>query len=182
MGRVPAPLLILLMYVAAPQGARAAAARPVPGAEVVLQDIERRGPEAVLRGVYQEDQRWQQVLAGIASGSRAWLQVAERLKRVAREPAEELTVAVSRALEREPANVLAILGHGFDEDDVCSLNTLEESLGRDYALALRAVERRRQAVGRVGHSALQQRRSNCLAFLEELKREVVRNRTTWFDP
>jgi hypothetical protein len=173
--------LLILMYMAAPRAAREAPLRPVPGAEAVLQDIERRGPDPFLRQVYQDDRRWQQILEGIASGSREWLQVAERLKRVAREPAEELTIAVARALETEPANALAILGGAFDADDVCSLNTLEESLGRDYAVALRAVERRQQAVARVADPALLQKRDDCLGFLQELEREVVRNRTTWFD-
>jgi hypothetical protein len=179
---MPSSLLIFLMFMsAAPRAAREAPVHPVPGAEALLQEIDRRGPDAVLRQVYQSDERWQQVLDGIGSGAREWLQVAERLKRVAREPSEELTIAVSRALEREPANVLALLGNAFDDDDVCSLNTLEESLGRDYAVALRSVERRQQALARVGDPALKQKRDDCLGFLDELKREVVRNRGSWFD-
>ena len=156
----------------------AQAAAPTPVA--LLQEIDRQGAQAVLLAVYDDDPRWQQVLDGIASGSRAWLRVAERFKRVAREQSEELTVAVSRALEKEPANALAILGDEFDADDVCSLNTLEESLGRNYALALGRVEKRERGVARVTDPALRPRRDECLGFLRELKREVVRNRDTWF--
>ena len=172
--------LLILIYTAGAHASRPAVSHGEP-AEAVLQDIARRGPEAVLRQVYQDDRRWQQVLAGIAGGSREWLEVAQRLKRVAREPAEELTVAVARALESEPAHALSILGDAFDADDVCSLNTLEESLGRDYAAALRTVERRRQAVARVSDAALAGPRDDCLGFLDELKSDVVRNRTSWFD-
>jgi hypothetical protein len=173
--------LLILIYAAGAHAPRPAGLRP-EAAEAVLQDISRRGPEAVLRQVYQDDRRWQHVLAGIAGGSREWLEVAERLKRVAREPAEELTVAVARALETEPAHALAILGDAFDADDVCSLNTLEESLGRDYAVALRTVERRREAVARVADPALLKQRDDCLGFLDELRGEVERNRSSWFGP
>jgi hypothetical protein len=157
-----------------------APAQEPPAAAELLQRIEARGAQTVLVQVYDDDPQWQQILDGIASGSRGWLQVAERLKRVAREQAEELTVAVGRALETEPANALAVLGGAFDADDVCSLNTLEQSLGPDYAVALRSVEKRERGVARVTTPALRARRDECLGFLRELKREVIRNRTTWF--
>jgi hypothetical protein len=168
----------MLWALAAPAGARPLAQSADPAA--LLQAIEQKGAAAVLQEVYDDDARWQQVLDGIATGSRAWLDVAERLKRVAREQAEELTVAVGRALEREPANALAILGNVFDADDVCSLNTLEQSLGPDYSVALRSVERRERAVAAVTAATVRQQRDDCLGFLHELKREVIRNRHTWF--
>jgi hypothetical protein len=174
MGRVIAILLCSLAAVPA----RAAAQGPTPAE--LLQQIDEKGAQAVLLAVYEDDRTWQQVLRGIASGSAAWLKVGERLKRAAREQAEELTVAVGRALETEPANALAVLGEAFDADDVCSLNTLEQSLGRDYAAALRSVERRERAVARVTAPDLRASRDECLAFLRELKREVIRNRRTWF--
>jgi hypothetical protein len=160
----------------------AAAPPQEPGstAEQLQQAIEQKGAETILYKVYEQDSRWQHVLAGVATGSPAWLQVAERLKRVAREQSEELTVAVARALEMQPGNVLAILGQAFDADDVCSLNTLEQSLGPDYAVALRSVEKRERAVARVTDPALREPRDECLAFLRELRREVIRNRKTWF--
>lgn len=178
--RAIAPALLLALALGAPAVAaqRAGVSAETPAA--LLLAIDQRGAEAVLQQVYDDDPRWQEVLAGIASGSREWLRVADKLKRVAREQAEELTVAVGRALEKEPANALAILGHGFDADDVCSLNTLEQSLGPDYAVALRSVERRQRAVAAVAAPALRQQRDECLGFLSELKREVVRNRTNWF--
>jgi hypothetical protein len=150
------------------------------GPAALLEDIDARGARVVLLEVYEDEPRWERVLAGVATGTRGWLEVGQRLKRVAREQAEELTVALSRALEKEPANALSILGDGFDADDVCSLNTLEQSLGRNYTVALRTVERRERAVARVSDPALHAPRDECLAFLRELKREVVRNRKAWF--
>lgn len=176
-------LLTAALAVAVPSLARARPSAQAAADEAagLLQAIAARGAEAVLLQVYEDERRWQRVLAGIASGSRGWLRVAERFKRVARTQAEELTVAVARALEREPANALAIFGEAFDADDVCSLNTLEASLGSDYAVALRSVERRERAVAAVTAPELRAPRDECLAFLVELKREVVRNRAAWFD-
>ncbi|HET8644809.1 MAG TPA: hypothetical protein VFO85_04940 [Vicinamibacteria bacterium] len=176
---MPRPFVLgLLALCCAAPAAEAQPAAPTPGA--LRQAIQQKGAEAVLMEVYEDDARWQQVLEGIASGSPGWLTVGERLKRVAREQAEELTVAVARALEKQPAHALAVLGEAFDADDVCSLNTLEQSLGPDYNAALRAVERRQKAVAAVRDPRLQAQRDECLAFLQELGREVVRNKTTWF--
>jgi hypothetical protein len=169
---------LMLCGLAAPAGARPLAQSA--DAAALLQAMDEKGAAAVLQAVYDDDARWQQVLDGIATGSREWLGVAERLKHVAREQAEELTVAVGRSLEKEPANALAILGGAFDADDVCSLNTLEQSLGPDYGVALRSVERRERAVAAVTAPALRPQRDLCLGFLRELKREVIRNKTTWF--
>jgi hypothetical protein len=71
-------------------------------------------------------------------------------------------------------------GESFDSDDVCSLNTIEDSLGSDFHAALRTVERRERAVASVADRALAARKRECLGFLRELKREVVRNRAEWF--
>src|SRR5262245_61456739 len=154
--------------------------QPAAAPAELLQEIEAQGAKAVLLRIYDDDPQWQHVLDGIASGSREWLSVAARLKPYAREQAEELTVAVGRALETEPVNALGVLGGAFDADDVCSLNTLEQSLGPDYAAALRSVERRERAVARVTAPALRPQRDACLGFLPELKREVIRDRTTSF--
>jgi hypothetical protein len=162
---------------ARPAGARQQADA---AATALLERIEAEGAQAVLLEIYEDDRQWQPVLRGVASGSPAWLRVGVLLKRVARIQAEELTVSLSRALEKQPAAVLALLGDAFDADDVCSLNTLEQSLGKDYAAALRTVEARERAVSRVSDPDLLQPRDECLGFLRELKREVVRNKTTWF--
>lgn len=181
-----AAVLALCLALAVPAAAaRGSAARAgqeahAAAAAALMERIEKEGAEAVLLDIYEDDAQWQQVLRGVASGSPAWLSVGERLKRVARAQAEELTVALARALEKEPANALALLGGAFDADDVCSLNTLEQSLGSDYSAALRAVERRERAVAAVTDPRLRQQRDDCLGFLRELKREVVRNKTTWF--
>jgi hypothetical protein len=45
---------------------------------------------------------------------------------------------------------------------------------------LRTVERRERAVAAVTDRSLTARRRDCLGFLRELRREVIRNRAEWF--
>jgi hypothetical protein len=174
-------LMVLLLMGAGPAVAPASL-RPVTP-EALIADIHGRGAGAVVSEIYEDDRRWAAVRAGVASGSRAWLDVARRLKPEAPTsgPGQDLTVAVATALERAPAQVLAVLdGQSFDADDVCSLNTIEDSLGPDFPAALRTVERRERAVASVHDPALAGRKQDCLGFLSELKREVIRNRDEWF--
>jgi hypothetical protein len=162
----------------------AAAAPSAAAAQALLADIQRRGAKAVLEDIYGREGRWRPLIEGVTSGQAQWLQVAAALKPTAKiknlSAAQDLTVAVSRALEHSPANVLRVLDAAFDTDGVCSLNTVEDSLGSDYRVALAAVERRERAVARVQEADLTQTRDDCLSFLKELKGEVVRNREAWF--
>jgi hypothetical protein len=170
----------LLLAALAPAGAAAA---PPGSPEALLQEIDRLGARAVVSELYEDDRRWEAVRSGVASGNRSWLEVARRLKREAETsgPGQDLTEAVASALERAPGHVLAVLdGQSFDADDVCSLNTIEDSLGSDFHAALRTVERRERAVSSVTDRAVAARKRDCLGFLHELKREVIRNRAQWF--
>ena len=176
---LPAAALLLAVVAAPAPGAAAAPGSP----EALLEEIDRLGARAVVSELYEDDHRWDAIRAGVTSGSKAWLEVARRLKREAETSGagQDLTEAVAAALERAPAHVLAVLdGKSFDADDVCSLNTIEDSLGSDYRAALRTVERRERAVASVTDTTVAARKRDCLGFLRELKREVVRNRATWF--
>ena len=154
-------------------------------AQSVLDDIQRRGARTVLEQLYAREAQWRPLIAGVSSGEPKWLAVAAELKPATLRnlsAAQELTVAVSRALEKAPRTALGVLDGAFDTDDVCSLNTIEDSLGTDYQAALAAVERRERAVARVSDPALAETRDECLEFLKELKGEVIRNREDWFPP
>src|SRR5207245_5721006 len=90
--------------------------------EARLEEIERLGTRTVVSELYEDDRRWDAVRSGVASGAKAWLEVARRLKREAETsgPGQDLTEAVASALERAPGRVLAVLdGESFDSDDVC---------------------------------------------------------------
>jgi len=181
---VRAAIALVLAVLAARAGAQTRRTAPAPGSpEALLAEVDRLGARAVVNELYEDDTRWDAVRAGIASGAKAWLEVARRLKREAETsgPGQDLTESVAAALERAPARVLAVLdGESFDADDVCSLNTIEDSLGSDFQAALRTVERRQRAVASVAERSFAGRKRDCLNFLNELKREVIRNRAEWF--
>lgn len=181
---IRAAAALLFGVLVLPAGAQTGRAATAPGSpEALLAEIDRLGARAVVSELYEDDRRWGAVKAGVTSGARAWLEVARRLKREAETsgPGQDLTEAVASALERAPARVLAVLdGQSFDADDVCSLNTIEDSLGREFGAALRTVERRERAVASVADRSVAGRKRDCLSFLHELKREVIRNRAEWF--
>jgi hypothetical protein len=181
---IRAAIALVLSVLAARAGAQTRRPAPAPGSpEALLAEVDRLGARAVVNELYEDDTRWHAVRSGIASGAKAWLEVARRLKREAETsgPGQDLTESVAAALERAPARVLAVLdGESFDADDVCSLNTIEDSLGSDFQAALRTVERRQRAVASVADRSVAGRKRDCLSFLTELKREVIRNRAEWF--
>jgi hypothetical protein len=160
-------------------GATLAAAPPLT-APAVLQRIKKDGAGPTLDRLYASEAAWSQVLRGVRTGSAGWVEVARALKAQGGPSAPELTAALSEALAVAPERVLGALGKEFDADDVCSLNTLEDTLGESYAAAVSKVKARRKAVGAVKATSLGSPRDECLGFLEELEREVERNRTEWF--
>src|SRR2546430_5000732 len=103
----------LLLTVLATAGARPAPAMAAPpgSPEALLEEIDRLGAHTVVSELYEDDRRWDAVRSGVASGSKAWLEVARRLKRDAETsgPGQDLTEAVASALERAPGRVLAVL-------------------------------------------------------------------------
>ena len=155
-------------------------AAPALTAQGVLQRIQKDGASRTLDRLYASEGAWSQVLRGVRTGSAGWVEVARALKAQGGPSAPELTAALADALAVAPERVLGALGREFDADDVCSLNTLEDTLGESYAAALGKVQARRKAVGAVKREGLGVQRDECLGFLEELEREVERNRTEWF--
>ena len=170
--------LLGVALVSAPRPGRAAAT-PLT-AEGVLQRIGKEGAAATLDKLYASERAWSQVLRGVRTGTPPWVKVARALKAQGGPSAPELTAALADALAVAPKQVLGALGHEFDADDVCSLNTLEDTLGESYAGAVRKVQARRKAVGGVTDAVLGAQRDECLAFLDELGKEVERNRAEWF--
>jgi hypothetical protein len=157
-----------------------APAAPRLTAQGVLQHIQKDGAGRTLDRLYASEGSWSEVLRGVRTGSAGWVQVARALKAEGGPSAPELTAALAEALAAAPERVLAALGKEFDADDVCSLNTLEDTLGESYTAAVGKVKARRKAVSAVKREALGEQRDECLGFLEELEREVERNRAEWF--
>jgi hypothetical protein len=172
-----------LLLVAA--GAQAGPARRAPvalSAAAVLKQIAAEGADRALEKLYGADRTWAAVLGGVRSGSRPWLEVAEKLKTAGAPSNPELIGAVAQALETAPANVLRVLGHehAFDANNVCSMDTFEDLLGASYDVALRHVKARQRAVAAVRDPALAAARAECLDFLHELETNITLNKADWF--
>src|SRR2546428_14168516 len=80
--RAAAALLLAVLAPAAARPARAMAAPP-GSPEALLEEIERLGARTVVSELYEDDRRWDAARSGVASGAKAWLQAARRLKREA---------------------------------------------------------------------------------------------------
>ena len=169
--------LVLLLAAALPA---APAPTPVLTPDGVLARVKREGAPKAAEELYASERSWTQVLRGVRAGSAAWLQVAKSLKPAQGPSAPDLTGAMADALAVAPERVLATLGHEFDADDVCSLNTLEDTLGESFSAAQRKVAARTKAVKGVRNPKLTAVRDECLGFLQELAAEVDRNREEWF--
>jgi len=164
--RIPALAGISAFFVAAMAvtGTLAPAAQLSP--HEVKQLIADRGPSAVLHDVYSDDKRWQPLLRGIASGSVAWLEIAESLRTVSDGAAsEELTLAVGEALASAPAAVLSRATGPFHLSEVCSGPDVDDARWQTYESAEAELVRRIHVVEGVSDQTLRQVRDDCVASL-----------------
>ncbi|WP_029415408.1 hypothetical protein [Brevundimonas bacteroides] len=126
--------------------------------EETIQLVGLNGPEGALVGLEagQPGSRWTTVLAGIASGEPAWLNVAAALEPgVSGERAEELDTALKAALATDPAatlRVLEVARQRMSPAVVCGGDTRVKSLLRP-------------AVQTVTDPALEAKRTACLEAL-----------------
>jgi hypothetical protein len=84
--------------------------------------IHRDGGKKVLADLWDQQAEFEVVLSGIESADREWLDVARLLKPFSDAgSAEEIDMAVARALPKDPERVLLLIGHdGFELDFVCT--------------------------------------------------------------
>jgi len=81
------------------------------------------------------------VFDGVESAKPAWLAVAQRLRPAAdASDAEQLDMAVARALPRAPRRVLALVDHGFAMRSVCTSPFIEPAAGIAEAYRARALK------------------------------------------
>jgi hypothetical protein len=99
-------------------------------AKSVSSRIAKEGGHKVLWDLWQHEQAFGRVLSGIESGDAAWLKVATQLRPFADGAAAlSLDYAVAQALTRSPEPVLALVGHGFDIEYICTSPFIEPEPG-----------------------------------------------------
>ena len=83
--------------------------------------IDAQGGQKVLWDLWDHETEFGKVISGIESADPAWLAIAIRLRQFSDAGAsEELDSAVALALPKAPDRVLALVGHGFDIEFICT--------------------------------------------------------------
>jgi hypothetical protein len=148
-----------------------------------LADIERMmqtdGAKKTLSFLFDDDRRWDRVLTSIATGQRAWLNVAAKLRDVSDAHASEtLDMAVQEALLKNPLEVLRLVSHGsFDVNNACGnygFGQIEDE--RPNRVLVGLVDKRISAVSRVNASELIAVRDSCLEQLRRLRGSLQKAR------
>ncbi|GAB3092395.1 hypothetical protein [Lysobacter terrae] len=124
----PIGTLLLALLLASPVAL--AGDGPAPTAKSLLSRIAKDGGRKVLWDLWEHEKDFGRMLAGIESGDAAWLQVATALHPFADAGAAlSLDYAVALALPKAPSRVLALVGHGFAVDDICTSPFIEPEPG-----------------------------------------------------
>lgn len=142
-------------------------------AEAIQREIERNGAAAALNELYSDPEAWVSALGGIATGTPAWLRVAELLRPASDAGAsEQLELAVGEALGSSPDIVLSWLvtqqgANHYEVPFVCGGIDVDDDRFNGLDLALAEVNRRIRAVEKVADPRLQSVREQCLSKLRE---------------
>jgi len=129
-----------------------------------------QGVKATLQRLFDDQQEWPEVLAGIATGTPAWLDIANTFHAVADgASSEQLESAVGEALEHHPTNVLSIAVPNFALEAVCTSPDVDDPRFDSYDLSIAAIERREAKLRLVRKPTLVALRDSCIAELEKAK-------------
>jgi hypothetical protein len=168
-GRVlPVALLSCVLMCAAGEAAQPAAPFTAESATRLIADL---GPQKAAERVLNDSPTLEAVAAGVAGGSREWLDVGTQLIGVAESYLKDrLTQSFSIALQHDAAAVLARGAAGVPLQAVCSYDPL---MGAETQPTRRqfesAVALRERAVGAVQRPDLAAAKSTCLNAVAELR-------------
>ncbi|WP_321802726.1 hypothetical protein [Burkholderia sp. BCC1993] len=101
-----------------------------PSATILMTRIANEGGHKVLWDLWEHEEDFDHVLSGVESGDASWLKVAIALRPFADAGASlSLDYAVARALPKAPNRVLALVGHGFALELICTSPFIEPEPG-----------------------------------------------------
>jgi hypothetical protein len=120
--------LLIALALATPGAFAAGVSRP--SAEALLTRIAKEGGHKVLWELWDHEDSFGYVLDGVESADTSWLKVATALRPFADGGASlSLDYAVALALPKAPDRVLALVGHGFDVEYICTSPFIEPDPG-----------------------------------------------------
>jgi hypothetical protein len=122
--------ILALLAALAVASSIAFAGGPAPSAKSLLSRISKDGGHKVLRDLWEHEESFSYMTSGVASGDATWLRVATALRPFADGGASlSLDYAVAQALPKAPTRVLALVGHGFDVEYICTSPFIEPDPG-----------------------------------------------------
>jgi hypothetical protein len=155
--------------------ASVALAQPTLTPQSVLNSAASLGARPTLERLYNDQRQWSALLAGIATGTPAWLEVATTLHVVSDAgSSEQLGSAVGEALEHRPANVLALAIPNFLLEVVCGPPDVDDPRFDSYELSMAAIERRETKLRAMHKRSLAALRDACMSELEKAKGDMAR--------
>lgn len=166
--RLPAALLALALTGLGLAPYPAGAASHGPGIDVVRSALRTLGPRATLARYFPCDRHQGTGYAAVATGSAAWLALAERLIADADAcHAEGLRDALGRAMQRAPRQVLRLVGktERLSAEAICLPSISDEP---PPAAQRAALARSRRAIEAVRQAELQPQRQACLRFIADV--------------
>lgn len=120
--------IVLALTLASPVAL--AADRGGDSARALLDRISKEGGREVIWDLWEHEAYFDRVTTMIESGDPSWLKVAAALRPFSDAGASlSLDYAVARALPKAPSRVLALVGHGFSIEDICTSPFIEPDAG-----------------------------------------------------
>ena len=139
---------------------------PIPATEGArtLSEIQRNGPDGIVRRMDRDDAFGERMLDSISSGDSTWLQVAASLRPTGNaEIGESLPISVAEALPRAPEQVLLLIKRAeFATGEVCDIPFIEPPDSLVAAYYARTID----ALSRATRADLLAARDQCRATLE----------------
>lgn len=130
--------ILLALVLASPIAIAVHAASP--SAQAILVRVSKEGGQKVLWDLWEHPRDFDRALSGIESGDPSWLKVATVLHPYSDAAASlSLDYAVALALPKAPERVLALVGHGFKVEDICTSPFIEPDPGVAEAYERRAL-------------------------------------------
>ncbi len=137
---------------------------------VVLEKIKTFGARPTLQAIYSDKENWERLLAGIATGTKDWLSIANQLVSVSDAgSSQQLGLAVGEALEHQPENVLSLTFAQFGLSQICGGPDVDNNRFNSYELSITAITKRQAMVRSVKNESLYHLRDSCVVELEKAK-------------
>jgi hypothetical protein len=166
--------LRILLAVVSLVGA-SASENPVFSQQRIANSITTSGARATLSRIYEDQEQWAALLAGVATGKPVWLDLAKQLRQVSDAGAtEQIDLAAGEALEHRPANVLTFVLEDFGIPEVCGAPDVDDPRFNSYDLSMRAISRRQEKLRAIHDARLTQKSNACILELDKAKSDIGR--------